>query len=169
MLVDANILLYSVDEDSPVHVAARDWMVAALNGAKRVAIPWQSLWAFLRMATNPRALAQPMTPREAWKYIEDWLNAPASWVPAPGRGHRAILGGLLVDKDLRAGLVPDAVLGPSALSTAWPSSVPTATSRAFPRSPGSTRRSLLESAPKPYLDIVAPPRRAWDRVPGSPE
>lgn len=110
MLVDANVLLYSVDEDSPFHVASRNWLTTTLNGPQRVGIPWQSLWAFVRIATNPRALAQPLTPREAWEHVEDWLEAPASWVPAPGRGHREILGGLLVDKDLRAGLVPDAVL-----------------------------------------------------------
>lgn len=110
MLVDANVLLYSVDEASPFHVRARDWMAEALNGDKRVGIPWQSLWAFVRIATNPRALSEPLTPVEAWEYVENWIDAPATWIPAPGRGHRAILRGLLADKDLRAGLVTDAVL-----------------------------------------------------------
>lgn len=110
MLVDANILLYSVDEDSRFHVAARDWLVAALNGPQRVGIPWISLWAFLRIATNPRALGRPLTPAEAWPHVEDWLDAPASWTPGPGRGHRAILESLLSAHDVRAGLVPDAVL-----------------------------------------------------------
>lgn len=110
MLIDANVLLYSVDEDSPCHVAARDWLEQALNGSKRVGLPWQSLWAFVRIATNPRALRDPMTPAEAWSYVEAWLDAPAAWVPAPGPGHRAIFVALLVDRDLRAGLVSDATL-----------------------------------------------------------
>jgi uncharacterized protein len=110
VLVDANVLLYSVDEDSPFHAPARDWMVAALNGPQRVGIPWMSLWAFIRIVTNPRALAQPLTPGRAWDYVQVWLDAPAAWVPAPGRGHREILGALLVEHDLRAGLVTDAVL-----------------------------------------------------------
>lgn len=110
MLVDANILLYSVDEDSQFHSRARDWLVAALNGPKRVGIPWTSLWAFVRIVTNPRALALPLTPVEAWRYVEDWLDAPASWTPQPGRGHRSILQTLLARHDIRAGLVPDAVL-----------------------------------------------------------
>lgn len=110
MLVDANVLLYSVDEDSPFHDPARDWMVEALNGAKRVGIPWQSLWAFLRIVTNPRAVAEPLSPAQAWEHVDDWLAAPAAWVPAPGRGHRDILRSLLADRDLRAGLVTDAVL-----------------------------------------------------------
>jgi toxin-antitoxin system PIN domain toxin len=115
MLVDANVLLYSVDEDSPLHVRARDWMVAALNGPQRVGLPWVSLWAFVRIATNPRALTNPMTPAEAWECVEGWLDAPAAWVPAPGRGHREILESLLIDHDLRAGLVTDGVLAAIAM------------------------------------------------------
>lgn len=110
MLVDANILLYSVDEQSPFHDAAAGWLTEALNGPRRVGIPWMSLIAFVRVTTNPRASAQPLTAAEAWGFVEDWLDAPASWVPAPGRGHRAILGRLLRDLDLRANLVTDAVL-----------------------------------------------------------
>ena len=110
MLIDANILLYSVDEDSPFHRAARDWMVTALNGPQRVGIPWVSLWAFVRIATNPRASVQPLTPDEAWQHVEAWLDAPATWIPEPGRGHRAIVGPLLRQHDLRAGLITDAVM-----------------------------------------------------------
>ncbi len=110
MLVDANILLYSVDEASPFHQAAKDWMTEALNGPRRVGLPWISLAAFVRIVSNPRALAHPLTPGEAWEFIEEWLDAPAAWVPSPGRGHRAILGRLLLDLDLRANLVTDGVL-----------------------------------------------------------
>lgn len=110
MIVDANILLYAVDETSPFHEAASSWITQALNGSQRVGIPWQSSWAFLRIATNPRAMIDPLTPNEAWEYITDWLEAPAAWVPAPGRGHREILRSLTVDLDLRAGLVSDAAL-----------------------------------------------------------
>jgi uncharacterized protein len=110
VLVDANVLLYSLDENSPFHVRTRDWMVSALNGPQRVGIPWMSLWAFIRIVTNPRALAQPLMPSAAWDYVQAWLDAPATWIPVPGRGHREILGSLLVQHDLRAGRVTDAVL-----------------------------------------------------------
>jgi toxin-antitoxin system PIN domain toxin len=110
MLVDANVLLYSVDEDSPFHDAAGEWLTAALNGPTRIGIPWMSLWAFVRIVTNPRALAAPLSPAQAWEHVDDWLDAPASWVPQPGAGHRTILGELLVRHDLRSGLVSDAAL-----------------------------------------------------------
>jgi predicted nucleic acid-binding protein len=50
MLVDANILLYAVDEQSRPHDAARRWLEAALNGSRRIGLPWQSLLAFVRIA-----------------------------------------------------------------------------------------------------------------------
>lgn len=110
MLVDANILLYAVDETSPFHERARDWMEETLNGSRRVGLPWVSLTAFLRIVTNPRALADPLAPAEAWALVDAWLDAPTVWVPTPGRGHREILGRLVGDLDLRANLIPDAVL-----------------------------------------------------------
>lgn len=42
--------------------------------------------------------------------VENWLDAPAAWVPSPGRGHREILGRLVRDLDLRANLISDAVM-----------------------------------------------------------
>jgi toxin-antitoxin system PIN domain toxin len=110
MLVDANILLYSVDESSRFHEDAADWLTTALNGTRRVGLPWMSLTAFLRIATNPRASENPMTPLEAWSIIDGWLGAPTVWVPQPGVGHHEILRELTTDRDLRAGLVSDAVL-----------------------------------------------------------
>lgn len=110
MLVDANILLYGIDEDSPFHQGAREWLEEALNGSRRVGIPWMSLTAFTRLATHPRALREPLSPTEAWQFVDEWLDAPATWVPGPGRGHRDILGRLIRDLDLRANLVNDAVL-----------------------------------------------------------
>ena len=49
-------------------------------------------------------------PGQAWEYVADWLDAPATWVPMPDRGHRQILGDLLQQHDVRAGLVTDAVM-----------------------------------------------------------
>lgn len=110
MLVDANILLYAVDRTSPFHVGSRTWLESSLNGHRRVAIPWQSLTAFLRIATNPRATSSPLSTADAWAFIDDWLDAPTTWVPEPGKGHRDILRRLVKDLDLRGSLVSDAAL-----------------------------------------------------------
>ncbi len=110
MLVDANILLYSIDASSPFHERANRWLTDALNGNRRVGLPWISLNAFLRIATNPRALRRPLTPSEAWEHVDGWIDAPSAWVPEPGRSHRLILRELVIRLDLRGGLVTDAIL-----------------------------------------------------------
>jgi len=52
VLVDANVLLYAVDTESPHHEPAKAWMEEVLNGPRRVGIPWVSSIAFVRIATN---------------------------------------------------------------------------------------------------------------------
>lgn len=110
MIVDANVLLYAVDSGSGFHQPAKDWLEGALNGPKRVGFPWVSLTAFQRLVTHPRASANPLSPKQAWSYVTDWLNADQSWIPTPGERHAEILGQLLVGSDLRGNLVTDAHL-----------------------------------------------------------
>jgi toxin-antitoxin system PIN domain toxin len=110
VLVDANILLYAVDSESPFHGRALAWLEEALNGPRRVGLPWQTLHGFLRIVTNPRALREPLAPSAAWTHVTEWLAAGPVWIPEPGRGHAAILGRLVTQLDLRSNLVPDAAL-----------------------------------------------------------
>jgi toxin-antitoxin system PIN domain toxin len=110
MLVDANVLLYAVDGSSPFNAPALEWLERWLNGTRRVGLPWQSLAAFVRIATNPRAVAEPLPVPAAWAFVEEWLDAPAAWVPQPTPAHRAVLGTLLRELDLHGNLVSDAEL-----------------------------------------------------------
>jgi uncharacterized protein len=110
MLVDANILLYAVDSESPFHARAHGWLEDALNGTRRVALPWSSLSAFVRIATHPRAMREPLDPADACDLVDAWLEAPAAWVPVPGDGYRHIFGRLIRELDLRGNLVADAAI-----------------------------------------------------------
>jgi predicted nucleic acid-binding protein len=56
MLVDANLLLYAYHPKSEQHKASRAWLEAALSGAELVRFAWFTLWAFLRISTNPRGI-----------------------------------------------------------------------------------------------------------------
>ncbi|MCY7417882.1 MAG: VapC toxin family PIN domain ribonuclease, partial [Chloroflexi bacterium] len=75
MIIDANLLIYAVDTEATAHAQARHWLEEQLNGSARVGLPWQSLTAFLRIVTHPRALDQPMRPSEAWGHVDRWLRA----------------------------------------------------------------------------------------------
>jgi toxin-antitoxin system PIN domain toxin len=115
MLVDANLLLFAVHESSAFHAAARAWLTEQLNGARRVGLPWQSLGAFLRIATHPRAFERPLEPATAWARVTDWLGTGAAWIPTPGERHAEILGELMARHHVRGNLVPDAQLATLAI------------------------------------------------------
>lgn len=114
MIVDADVLIYAVDEDAEFHEASKTWLETALNGSTRVGFPWPSLLAFQRITTHPRASANPLTPAKAWSFITDWLEADQSWIPIPGDRHAELLGSLLAD-DIRGNLITDAHLAALAL------------------------------------------------------
>jgi hypothetical protein len=115
MLVDANILFFAVNVSAPEHDRAAAWLEEALNGSRRVGLPWESLTAFVRMATNPRVVAKPLAPVDAWAFVEAWLAAPAAWVPVPTERHAAVFGELVRRYRPAAKLVPDAHLAALAI------------------------------------------------------
>jgi toxin-antitoxin system PIN domain toxin len=115
MLIDASILLYAVDSTSPHQSKTARWLSEQLSGDKRVGFPWQSIVAFVRIATHPRAAWQPLTPDQAWSYVSEWLAAPVAWVPTPTEQHGRILGGLITDHQLRGNVVADAELAALAI------------------------------------------------------
>lgn len=115
MLIDANLLLYAVDEASTFHDPARTWVTETLNGPRRVGLPWQTLGAFLRISTHPRAAVSPLGPDEAWAHLEAWLASPAAWIPQPTSAHADVLGSLIRTYQLRANMVTDAQLAALAI------------------------------------------------------
>lgn len=115
MIVDANILLYAVDARSPVHEAAGEWLTTALNGDRRVGLPWQTLGAFLRISTHPRVVEHPLTPLQASDYATSWLSAGPVWVPPATERTASILGDLISRHHLAGNLIPDAQLAALAI------------------------------------------------------
>jgi uncharacterized protein len=120
MLLDANLLLYAVHERTPQHPRAAAWLTEQLNGPKRVGLPWQSLAAFLRISTHPRAFERPLTPATAWELVADWLDAPVAWIPQPGPEYARILGRLITSYEIRGNLVTDAQLAALAMEHGVP-------------------------------------------------
>ena len=115
MLVDANILLFATNRDSPFHTPALRWLTDALARDAPLALPWQSLGAFLRLSTHPTALAKPLTPDAAWRQVEEWLDVPHTWIPLPTVRHAPLLGGLILKYRLGGNLIADAQLAALAL------------------------------------------------------
>lgn len=110
MLIDANLLLYAVDSAAPAHTRAAAWLTEQLNGDHRVGIPWDSLTAFVRIVTHPRATARPLNAEDAWGFVEDWLAVRSVWIPGPTDRHTDVLGSLVRKYRLTGNLIPDAHL-----------------------------------------------------------
>ena len=110
IVLDANILLYAYDADSARHAAARAWVEGVLSGAAPVGLPWQTVAAFLRIATNPRLTGRRFTPEEAAAVVDSWLAQPNVRLLAPGDDHWARLRAMLIEGQARGPLVTDAQL-----------------------------------------------------------
>jgi toxin-antitoxin system PIN domain toxin len=110
MIVDANVLLYAVDDRSAHHARAVGWLNETLSAGRRVGLPWETIGAFLRIVTHPRVFTDPLDPVGAWSFVEEWLALEQCWIPRAGRRTAGILGELVERHRPVGKLVPDAQL-----------------------------------------------------------
>ena len=115
ILVDANLLLYAANRAAPEHAIARPWLDAHLSGSARVGLPWPSLLAFLRLATNPLVVRQPTTMPAAWQQVQEWIAATPAWIPVPTDRHASLVDGFCRESWMASRLVPDAHLAALAI------------------------------------------------------
>lgn len=115
ILVDANLLLYAANQAAPEHHSAREWLDGHLSNTARVGLPWPSLLAFVRLASNPLVMRHPVTVARAWEQVNQWLSAGPAWIPQPTARHAEILGGLCAHAWMTSRLIPDAHLAALAI------------------------------------------------------
>jgi len=80
--IDANILVYADNLDDPVHDRARDLIDRLTVGPDLLYLFWPTIFAYLRISTNPRILRHPIAPSAAVRNIDGLLTLPH--VVAPG-------------------------------------------------------------------------------------
>ena len=114
-LLDANILLYAYDSSSTHHATCRTWLEAALNGQETIGIPWQTILAFVRIATNPKATRRPLTGAVACGIVETWLARTSVMVPEPGEQFWAAFRAQVNDARITGPLVTDTALAALAI------------------------------------------------------
>jgi toxin-antitoxin system PIN domain toxin len=114
-LVDANVLLYAVDETAPHHEDAKRWLDDALSGTETVLLPWLSPLAFVRLATHPSLQAQPLSADQAFDVVDLWLAGPAAEIPKPAHGSGQTVRDLLAATGRGGNLVNDAFLAALAI------------------------------------------------------
>lgn len=109
-LVDANVLLYAVDEDAERHRESKAWLDRALGRTETILLPWVSLLAFLRISTHPSVYESPLTIDQAAGVVDAWLARPMVVTPEPDARHAQRLRELLDGIGRGGNLVNDAHL-----------------------------------------------------------
>ena len=115
ILVDANLLIYPIDSDSPHHSEAKRIVERLFSGTVRVGLPWIVVLAFLRVTTNSRAVQRPIRAEQAIEFVDSWLDCPNAEVVGPGANHWPILRNLLRSTGTAGNLTSDAHVAALAL------------------------------------------------------
>jgi uncharacterized protein len=114
-VVDANVLLYAVNEHAVHHESARAWLDSSLSGGETVGFAWIAVLAFLRLSTHATVFSRPLPPADATDVAKGWLDAPGAVVLQTGRRHLALLSGFLQETGTAGNIVNDAHLAALAI------------------------------------------------------
>jgi uncharacterized protein len=133
IVVDANLLLYAYGESSPHHQKARAWLEKVLSGAETIAFAWQTLAAFVRIASDPRVPGYRRSAQEALQVVNEWLEQPVVRVLGPGDQYWRLFQQMVIEGQAAGPLVSDAEI---AALTIENGAVLCSTDRDFARFPG---------------------------------
>ena len=114
-VIDANLLLYAYNESAPEQAAAAEWLTKLVESDETIALPWVSIWAFLRISTNARVFPNARSVKEALAIVREWLSQPGVVLLQPGPRHFEILERLALRYAVNGPLLTDAVLAALAI------------------------------------------------------
>ncbi len=114
-ILDANVLLYAYNADSPQHKQISRWLSKLLKSGETIGLPWVTVWTFIRISTNPRLWTSPRTASETFAIVREWRAQPGVVAVSPGPLHAEILEKLVCDFGTSGPLVTDAVIAALAI------------------------------------------------------
>lgn len=114
-VLDANIFLYAYNKDEPQQRAAAEWLKELYASGETVALPWITVWAFIRISTNHRLWVNPMAKEQAFSIMEEWLGLPGVVGLEPGPRHFELLRRLAVENKATGAMLSDTALAALAL------------------------------------------------------
>jgi toxin-antitoxin system PIN domain toxin len=115
ILLDVNLLLYAHNTGSREHAGAASWLRKMISGPETVALSWDTILAFLRLATTPKLFARPLELDEAISIVGVWLDRDNVVMVGPSGRHWEILKKLLANLRPRGSLIMDAHLAALAI------------------------------------------------------
>jgi toxin-antitoxin system PIN domain toxin len=90
-LVDANVLIYVVNEDALEHERVRAWWESAIQNEEAIGLCWIVQLSFLRISTHQHIFARPLTLKEATEKLDTWVALPNIRVLTETEDHWRIL------------------------------------------------------------------------------
>lgn len=116
-LLDVNVLVYAHREDTPGHLAYREWLESVINGNAAYGYSELVLSGFLRVVTHPRVFEMPSTLASAVIFANQIRDAHSAVCLAPGPMHWQIFLVCLEQFDAKGNDIPDAYH--AALAMEW--------------------------------------------------
>ena len=108
--IDANILLYASDQESPHHELAKGFIQSRGEEPDLLCMSWITLMGYQRIATHPSIFRNPLSPRQAWENVENLLKLPRCRVITEQEGFAKEYTKLAGAIGVKGNLVPDAHL-----------------------------------------------------------
>ncbi len=115
ILIDANVLIYAVNSESPLHRKAKAWLEATLSGQDTVGLSWTVLLAFLRLTTRSGVFEKPLPVKTAFDVVDEWLAQPSVVTVDPMAQHLRTVRDLLLPLGTGGNLTSDAHLAALAI------------------------------------------------------
>jgi hypothetical protein len=75
-----------------------------------IGLPWQVVWAFLRLTTSARIFANPLLMEQAVAIAQQWMDLKQVRLLSPGERHWNLLQQMLKEGQVRSALTADAEL-----------------------------------------------------------
>jgi toxin-antitoxin system PIN domain toxin len=147
ILIDGNLLLHAYNPRAIEHERSRAWLETTLTGSTLVRFAWQTLWAFLRISTNPRVFEHPLSTPEAVAIVSSWLAQPVAGVLDPGERHWEIFQALPRDGQTTGPLLMDAAIAALAIEHGATLHSTDRDFARFPGWPGSIRWPIVDGGP----------------------
>lgn len=112
ILIDANILVYAHDTDSPFHETARDWFAKTMEHREEVGLAWVTILAFLRISAGGFTSG---TLTQASEVMDEILAQSNVQIVEPTPEHWLVLKRFIARAQLTRNLLPDAHLAALAI------------------------------------------------------
>ncbi|MFH0921610.1 MAG: TA system VapC family ribonuclease toxin [Fibrobacterota bacterium] len=108
--VDANLLLYAVNQDAVHHVRAKGFIEEKARSSETWIFPWQVAHAFLRISTHSGILPHPLALAQAVLVLERFLGLSHVRFVAEGERFWEYYKTAVLTGHIRGGAISDALI-----------------------------------------------------------